>query len=208
MSYFPRPAFAAVLSLLGFAAIAGVTGGAKLVASDIPDQLDTGLLPQSVIDAAVSEQQAIPDTLELPQVAAPAASLALLVATHDGAAPLDPEQHCLAAAVYFEAKGEPLAGQLAVAQVILNRARSGRFASSLCGVVLQPSQFSFVRKGRLPSVSPQSRGWREAVAIAQIARDELWQGEAPRALYFHARRVSPGWNMQRVAAIGNHIFYR
>lgn len=208
MSYFPRPAFAAVLMILGFTAIAGVTGSSRLVASDIPDQLDTGLLPQSVIDAAVSEQQAIPDSLPLPETAAPAASLALLVATHDSAAPLDEDQRCLASAVYFEAKGEPLSGQLAVAQVILNRARSGRFPTSLCGVVLQPSQFSFVRNGQLPTVAANSRGWREAVAIAQIARDELWQGEAARALYFHARRVSPGWNMQRVAAIGNHIFYR
>lgn len=119
------------------------------------------------------------------------------------------EFDCLAGAVYYESKGEPLAGQLTVAEVVLNRASSGRFPTSICGVVRQPSQFSFVRGGRIPAAPRASAAWRTAVAIAHIAVEDLANGSAPRALFFHARRVSPGWrNLTRVATVGNHIFYR
>src|SRR3546814_1697830 len=70
---------------------------------------------------------------------------------------IDPELRCLAGAVYFESRGESLAGQLAVAHVIINRAESGRFPSSYCGVVHQRSQFSFVRGGKMPSIRESSR---------------------------------------------------
>ena len=115
---------------------------------------------------------------------------------------------CLAGAVYFESKGESLEGQLAVARVIINRAKSGRFADSLCGVVYQPSQFSFVRGNGMPPIRIDSRSWREAVAIAQIAMNDSWNSPAEGALFFHARRVSPGWGKAKLAMIDNHIFYR
>jgi hypothetical protein len=118
------------------------------------------------------------------------------------------DMKCLAGAVYFESKGESLEGQLAVARVIINRAKSGRFANSLCGVVYQPGQFSFVRGGGMPSIRTGSESWREAVAIAQIALDDSWDSKAEGALYFHARRVSPGWGKPKLASIDNHIFYR
>lgn len=120
---------------------------------------------------------------------------------------MDAEMKCLATAVYFESKGEPLEGQLAVAQVILNRVDSGRFASSICGVVHQPKQFSFAKNG---AVRTASADWRKAVAIAQIARDDRWQEIAPDALFFHANYVSPGWGQRRVkiSQVGSHIFYR
>ncbi|MFL6845286.1 MAG: cell wall hydrolase [Allosphingosinicella sp.] len=154
-----------------------------------------------------------PSALEsAPPVAEPAPpvhrSLAQLVADHSASETADAQHECLAGAVYFEAKGEPLAGQLSVAQVILNRARSGRFPASACGVVRQRGQFSFVRGGRIPPVARGSLAWKRAVAIAHIALNDLADGAAPRALFFHARRVSPGWKLTRVAAIGNHIFYR
>jgi spore germination cell wall hydrolase CwlJ-like protein len=135
-------------------------------------------------------------------------SLAELVSEHAGTTPGDRELECLAGAVYFEAKGEPLPGQLSVAEVILNRTRSGRFPSSVCAVVTQRGQFSFVRGGRIPAVARASAAWKRAVAIAHIARARLADGAAPRALFFHARRVSPRWKLIRVAAVGNHIFYR
>lgn len=138
----------------------------------------------------------------------PAATLAALVDAQVVPAELDEETKCLASAVYFESKGESLAGQLAVARVVINRANSGRFADSICGVVHQPSQFSFLRGGRIPEPKHGSRDWREAIAIAQIALANAWDSEAEGALYFHARRVSPGWNRTRLAAIDNHIFYR
>ncbi len=120
---------------------------------------------------------------------------------------VDSELNCLAGSVYFESKGEPLSGQLAVANVIINRTISGRFPHSICGVVRQPGQFSFVRGGRIPDVRSGSQ-YRTAMAIAKVAMDKDWDNPAPQALFFHARRVSPGWGKARVASIGNHIFYR
>jgi N-acetylmuramoyl-L-alanine amidase len=138
----------------------------------------------------------------------PSRSLADLVGDYAGAETPDAETDCLARAVYWESKGEPLAGQLAVAQVIINRAHSGRFASTVCGVVRQRGQFSFVRGGYIPAAPQGSRDWRTAVAIAQIATQELAEGSASRALFFHARRVNPGWHLTRLATVGNHVFYR
>ena len=137
-----------------------------------------------------------------------ASSLAALVDAHGDAEAVDGDMKCLAGAVYFESKGESLEGQLAVARVIINRAKSGRFADSLCGVVYQPSQFSFVRGHGMPPIRIESNAWREAVAIAQIAMDDSWNSRAEGALFFHARRVSPGWGKAKLAMIDNHIFYR
>ena len=135
-------------------------------------------------------------------------SLAALVAQQEMPSILDEETRCLAGAVYFESKSESLDGQLAVARVVINRRDSGRFADSLCGVVYQPSQFSFVRGRSMPRINTASRDWQEAVAVAQIALNEAWESPAEDALFFHARRVSPGWSKPRLTAIGNHIFYK
>ena len=135
-------------------------------------------------------------------------SLADAVADQDMPDAMDGEMRCLATSIYFEAKGEPLSGQLAVAKVILNRTKSGRFPGTVCGVVLQPHQFSFVRGKRLPSVNMSSRAWRTAVAVAQVAMDGSWDSPVPGALFFHARYVAPGWRMAKVGSVGNHIFYR
>ncbi len=120
----------------------------------------------------------------------------------------DTELECLAIGIYFESKGEPLAGQLAVADVILNRSTSGRFPESVCSVLKQPGQFSFVRGGRLPSVDTAQRAWKTAVAVARVATRDLWDSPAKGALFFHARHVRPNWGKPRLASIGNHIFYR
>jgi N-acetylmuramoyl-L-alanine amidase len=121
---------------------------------------------------------------------------------------LSSEMRCLAGAIYFEARGETLEGQLAVGRVIVNRANSGRFPSSYCGVVYQPSQFSFVRGRSMPSVRENSDDWREAVAVAQIASEGRWHSPARGALFFHATRVSPKWRLTRLARVDNHVFYR
>ncbi|WP_010214514.1 cell wall hydrolase [Sphingomonas sp. PAMC 26621] len=117
------------------------------------------------------------------------------------------ELQCMAGAIYFEAKGEPLSGQLAVAEVILNRSKSGHFPKSVCSVVTQPGQFSFVRGGHVPSV-PSNRQYRTAIAVARVALADSWDSPASDAMYFHAKRAAPGWHRQQVAAIGNHVFYR
>jgi N-acetylmuramoyl-L-alanine amidase len=136
-------------------------------------------------------------------------SLPVLVDRHIGVALADAEHECLAGAVYFEAKGEPLEGQLAVADVVLNRTESGRYPASICGVVTQKHQFSFVRGGRIPPANRDSAAWRKAVAVAHIAISNLAEAGVGDAMFFHADYVSPAWSrLTRVASIGNHIFYR
>lgn len=170
----------------------------------VPDLLD----PQG--EPRLSDET--PDTIvpEQPSASAtsPSGSLGDLVAQLRSSQAGSRELECLAIGVYFEARSEPLAGQLAVGEVIANRARSGRFPSTYCGVLFQRSQFSFVRGGRLPAVPGASRQWQNAVAIARIVDQDLTSSTASKALFFHAKRVSPGWRLKRVASIGNHIFYR
>ena len=139
-----------------------------------------------------------------------AASLAELVETMPADAPLSRDLQCLAQAIYFEARGEPLAGQLAVGAVIVNRTTSGRYPSDYCSVVTQRGQFSFVRGGRIPSPDESSPAWTRARAIAQIAHQDLWRSPAGEALFFHARYVRPGWARRKVhlATIDSHVFYR
>jgi N-acetylmuramoyl-L-alanine amidase len=137
-----------------------------------------------------------------------AASLAQLVSAQPQPADLSRELNCLAGAIYFEAKSESLNGQLAVGRVIVARSKSGRFPNSYCGVVFQPSQFSFVRGGGMPGISKSSRQWKNAVAVAQIAHAGSWHSPVEGALYFHAAYVSPGWHMKRMGRIENHVFYR
>ena len=162
--------------------------------------------PREIVQPLASASRA--DLTYSPESDVQASSLSALVAAHGDAEAVDGDMKCLAGAVYFESKGESLEGQLAVARVIINRAKSGRFADSLCGVVYQPSQFSFVRGHGMPPIRIDSRSWREAVAIAQIAMNDSWNSPAEGALFFHARRVSPGWGKAKLAMIDNHIFYR
>lgn len=120
------------------------------------------------------------------------------------------EMTCLAQAVYFESRGEPLAGQLAVAKVVINRMQASSFPSSYCSVVTQRAQFSFVRNGRIPAPKTSSTAWKRARAIAQIADQGLWDSKADDALYFHAKSVNPRWARKKTAraTIDSHIFYR
>lgn len=135
------------------------------------------------------------------------ASLSAVVAAQDAPESLPGELNCLAAGIYYEAKGEPLAGQLAVAEVILNRTTSGRFPKSVCSVLTQRGQFSFVRGGKIPT-PPANAHWRKALAVAMVAQKDLWDSPAEDALYFHARYSRANWKRPTVATIGNHIFYR
>jgi hypothetical protein len=144
-----------------------------------------------------------------PSATAPMRSLDELVAEYAGDATDSREQDCLAKAVYFEARGEPIDGQLAVAEVVLNRAASGRYPSDICAVVTQPWQFSFITKGRFPKPDMRSDSWRKAVAIARIAQGNLADKLASNVLWYHADYVSPSWGkrLSRQVKIGLHIFY-
>ena len=125
-------------------------------------------------------------------------------------AELSRDMRCLAQAIYFEARGEPLDGQLAVGRVVINRAESGVFPADYCGVVTQRAQFSFVKGGVIPTPDTSSSAWKRAVAVAQIAHQELWDSPVKDALFFHATYVNPGWARKKVATakLARHVFYR
>ena len=115
---------------------------------------------------------------------------------------------CLARNVYFEARGEPLAGQYAVAEVTMNRRGWGPFRKSVCAVVYEPGAFSWTSERRLPE--PSGGAWRTAQRVAEAV---YWQRHTPTlqgARYYHATYVKPDWakEKQRIARIGRHIFYR
>lgn len=153
--------------------------------------------------------QPLPEADE-PSQATRAGSLHELVTEMPRPAALSREMECLAGAIYFESRGEPIAGQLAVGQVVVNRAASGRFPSDYCGVVYQKAQFSFVRGGKMPRIDRNSAAWGRAMVIAKIAHEGLWDSAARDALFFHANYVKPSWSRTKIAraTIDTHIFYR
>jgi spore germination cell wall hydrolase CwlJ-like protein len=125
------------------------------------------------------------------------------------------EQRCLATAIYFEARGEPVRGQVAVAQVILNRVRSPLFPQTICGVVYQGQmhpgcQFSFTCDGHTDNPRNDNQ-WALARSIAKkIMGGELWLPEIGYSTYYHANYVNPYWkgDMSKIDKIGRHIFYK
>jgi hypothetical protein len=133
-----------------------------------------------------------------------------LVDRFSAGAPLTDEANCIAVAVYHEARGESLEGQMAVAKVIMNRASSGKYPASWCGVVKQPWQFSFVRHGQFPSVDQTTDAWRKALGVTRLAVANAVQSVPTDCLWYHADYVAPSWghNLTRVEKIGAHIFYR
>lgn len=169
----------------------------------------TGLVVATPARAALPEYDELMRTAATgDQAATGFASLADAVVAQSLPSDVSEDLECLAGAIFYEAKGEPLAGQLAVAGVILNRAKSGRYPPSICGVVTQHGQFAFVRGGAIPAVDPDRADYRVALAVARVALGNGWDSPAPQALFFHARYVAPRWAKTRVAAIGNHVFYR
>ncbi len=212
-----RPAllFCAALSATSIApARAGPTGeplvpaeSATLPQVVIPELLDPQGEPQ--LSQPADEAPATEAPIIQTPFAKPSGDLTSMVAELRSSDAGGRELECLATGIYFESKSEPLAGQLAVGKVIANRAKSGgRFPPSYCGVLFQRGQFSFVRGRSLPSAPRASRAWQTAVAIAKIVDQDLHESAAGNALFFHARYVSPGWRLKRVASIGNHVFYR
>jgi hypothetical protein len=125
-------------------------------------------------------------------------------------------EKCLAEAIYFEARGEAVRGQMAVAQVILNRAFSGKYPNTVCGVVYQNAhrrlacQFSFACDG-IPDVVREPDMWERAKTIATEMLDgKLWLPEVGKATHYHAYWVRPGWvrEMTKMHKLGVHTFYR
>ena len=133
-----------------------------------------------------------------------------LVDKYSAGAPLDEQANCLATAVYFEARGESVEGQLAVARVVVNRAASGRYPPDWCSVVKQPAQFSFVRHGQFPSIDTASSAWARAQGVARLAVANVVPSVGSDVLWYHANYVAPSWGhrLNLVEKIGTHIFYR
>ncbi|HEY1143424.1 MAG TPA: cell wall hydrolase [Sphingomicrobium sp.] len=172
----------------------------------------------SVTGSIIQTQPAASVTVSLaPSIAREAAwlyqngwPLYALVDRYSTGAPLDQQANCLATAVYFEARGESLEGQLAVARVVMNRASSNRYPPDWCSVVKQPAQFSFVRNGQFPVIDYNSDAWRKAQAITRLAVSNAIPSLSNDVLWYHADYVAPSWGhrLQRVEKIGAHIFYR
>ncbi|HET6940596.1 MAG TPA: cell wall hydrolase [Sphingomicrobium sp.] len=182
------------LNSVASAAVSTVTGG---VLQTRPATSVSVSLTQSVaIEAAWLQKNGWP--------------LYALVDRYSTGAPLDDEANCIAVAVYHEARGESLEGQLAVARVIMNRASSGQYPTSWCGVVKQPWQFSFVHNGRFPSVDEGSVSWHNAVGVTRLAINNAVPSLSNDVLWYHANYVAPSWGrrLTRVSQIGAHIFYR
>ena len=125
------------------------------------------------------------------------------------------EVSCLAEAIYFEARGESVIGQEAVAQVVLNRVGKGRFPPSICGVVYQGQnrrtgcQFSFACDGKADARN-EKQAWEKAQQIARdMAGGRKRVASLETATHYHATHVRPRWAkaMRRLSQIGNHVFY-
>jgi N-acetylmuramoyl-L-alanine amidase len=170
---------------------------APSVPAPVPSPASTAGLQTRVVEGSLPVASALP---------VPLVDLVSLVIP---SAELDAAELCLATAIYFEARGESLAGQLAVAEVVLNRVASDAYPDEVCAVVTQRAQFSFVRRGRMPRADESSDSWRRAVAVAHVARNGLARSVPDNVLWYHADYVSPVWGkrLTEVTRIGAHIFY-
>jgi Cell Wall Hydrolase len=185
-------------------------------------------------DFETNEEPAVAEPHNLEAISAAGAGLAL--GTPDEASPAFPEldksspagrlgltgearasaEKCLATAIYFEARGEPVRGQIAIAQVVLNRVFSRFYPKDVCGVVYQNAhrrfacQFSFACDGQGEEVN-NTGAWDRAVRVAKGALDgKLWLPEIGKATHYHASWVHPWWvrTMNKVHELGVHTFYR
>lgn len=190
-------------------AVATQAANANAAADDIP--LET-LVPSAIL--ALSPQDALARNLALPLSHASNPLAPPFVAAWLGA-DLERQTVCLANAIYYEANGEPLSGQRAVAQVVLNRLRHPRFPKSVCEVVNQGSerstgcQFSFTCDGSLTR-APNPVRWKVAMGVATAALDGWTSAEAGQATHYHTLYVFPKWapELLKLGILGHHIFYR
>lgn len=178
-------------------------------ADDIP--LET-LVPSEIL--ALSPEDALARNLALPLSHASNPLAPPFAAAWLGS-DLERSTVCLANAVYYEANGEPLSGQRAVAQVVLNRLRHPRFPKTICEVVNQGSerstgcQFSFTCDGSLAR-APNPARYKTALSVATAALDGWTSAEAGQATHYHTLYVFPKWapELLKLGILGHHIFYR
>lgn len=127
----------------------------------------------------------------------------------------DAEWECLSQAIYHEARGEPVLGQIAVAEVILNRRDSGAYPATVCGVVEQGTgernmcQFSYYCDGLSDAIADDA-AWDKAGRVARVMLDGAPRRLTMGAMFYHTQAVEPYWadEFYETAEIGAHIFYR
>ena len=125
------------------------------------------------------------------------------------------ELKCLSEALYFEARGEQIEGQIAVADVIINRKNSKRFPSTICGVVSEGShkrnacQFSYNCDGKLELIYDK-KTYKRIVKLSSMILTGSFSDVTNGATFFHASEVSPSWSkkFKKTRKIGRHIFYK
>ncbi|RDE10676.1 cell wall hydrolase [Pelagibacterium lacus] len=162
------------------------------------------------VDTGLLERAAVPDALAYGRANTPATDFTPL---HDWS---EREQWCLATGIYFEARGESYRGQVAVAQVIMNRVEDHRYPDTICGVVYQNQhrrnacQFSFACDG-IPDRINEPAAWALAQEITQtVLNEDIYLTEVADATHYHATYVRPHWarNMDKLTQVGLHVFYR
>ena len=132
-------------------------------------------------------------------------------------AQIEKELECLAKNIYWEAASESFEGKVAVAQVTMNRVNSKKFGNSVCGVVFQKNviyekivcQFSWVCEGNYKIREVNKKHFEESREVAKKVFLENFSLPSLRdALYYHATYVNPGWKKEKIATIGQHVFYK
>ncbi len=186
-------------------------------AEGAPELFETDLSPLAEEDAAVQQvaRSAADDVIEA-LLFGDIAGMIDLANVDRIARPMGGAQwRCLAEAIYFESRGQPTAGQIAVAEVILNRVDSANYPDSICAVVSQGEerrgacQFSYRCDGK-PEVVTERAAWAKAGKIAHLMMHGRPRTLTRNATHFHTTRVRPGWSrrLTQTARIGDHIFYR
>ena len=207
---------AAVFALAATVSFAGPSQATKISAAPVaPSYMDhAGATIDGetlAMNEAGSAEQIAQNVMKAAEAAVPRPrALPELVGAYQRSELSDQEQDCLASAVYFEARGEKIEGQLAVAEVVLNRVASKKYPNTICEVVEQPWQFSFVNAtGKIPEADRSSKSWKKAVAISTIALDKLAAEVSEDVLWYHADYVAPSWGkrLDREKKVGVHIFY-
>ncbi|MGD0561580.1 MAG: cell wall hydrolase [Roseiarcus sp.] len=203
-----------------------ILSGAEIAASQPLRQFDDGATPGVPLELALNSSTPTPSDGKLIVAAARPAAQTTVAAQSDAngkpnySALIDPkdsarQMRCLAEAIYFESRSEPEPGQAAVAQVVLNRVRSGIFPSDVCAVVYQDRnhpfacQFSFACEGKSLRIE-EPGAWAVATRIAQeVVSGVNYNPKVAEALNYHANYVYPFWapSLRRVDRIGAHIFY-
>jgi spore germination cell wall hydrolase CwlJ-like protein len=194
--------------------------------ASVPPEIQLASLPTQ--DTSQESTQPAPDSASIVATAVPLIPLDK-VPLPRAAPPLSPAdrlglkdkdysraERCLANAIYFEARSEPIRGQMAVAQVVINRVFSGFYPNDVCGVVYQNAnrhlscQFTFACDGKSKAITERSH-WAVANRIARQTLDgQIYVPEVGKSTHYHAAYVHPNWvhEMRKLVRFGLHSFYR